>query len=253
ETPLPTVSPTPERILITHPNALIGTWWRDPPATSANNVEDVYRFHPDGTFAVAETVADVEAGNIKLVADYWFEDGLFWTRQPSVGQAYWPVCNRNTSGRWRKTRFEIIVQDEQTLKFIVPSSSCQNQMQWLIGDYTRITTEPVDLHIDPDSGLAINPDPFPDDEPFIVEGTLMEVDLTSSDVPQLVMRLPSGETVIIITQPSDQILDTAGTAVDLTAYEYEVSPVNPFRIRATVQTQENGLLISDDLTVLNVE
>jgi hypothetical protein len=251
ETSLPTESPTPDRMLITHPNDLIGTWHFAP--RSIEHDEDFFRFYPDGTFAVADSVADLEAGNIKLVADYWFEDGLLWTRQPSVGQSHWNGGECFNNGKWRKTRFEVIVQDEQTLEIIAPGVSCKAQKQWLEGVYTRITAEPVDLHIDPDSGLLINPDSFPDDDSFIVEGTLMDVDLTSSDAPQLVMRLPSGETVTIVTQPSDQILDTAGNTVDLTTYEYEVSPLNPLRIRATVQKQDDGLLISDDLIVLFVE
>ena len=259
DTPLPTVSPTPERMLITHPNDLIGTWQLNRPPPSDEGIgESVIRFYPGGTFTVADTVADIDAGNIKLAADYWFEDGLWWTRQASIGQVFWgssgsPGSCFTGTGRWLKTHFEVVVQDEQTLEFFAPAGGCRFQKNWMVGVYTRITAEPVDLRIDPNSGLLINPDPLPDDDSFIVEGTLMEVDLTSADAPQLAVRLPSGETVNIVTQPVDQILDTASTNVDLTAYEYEVSPLNPLRIRATVQKQNNGLLTSDDLIVLAVD
>jgi hypothetical protein len=258
-TSLPTVPPTPEQMLVTHPNDLIGTWHRVVPNFNrGERAEDIIRFYPNGTFAVALTVADMEAGNIKLAADYWFEDGLFWTRQASIGRIYWATndgggeCFNSNTGKWRKTHFEVIVQDEQTVE-IIATVGCRFQMGTLNGVYTPVTAEPDDLRIDPDTGLAVNPVLFPDEDSFIVEGTLMAVDLTSSDAPQLVLRLPSGETVTIVTQPIDQILDTAGTTVDLTTYEYEVSPPNPLRIRATVQKQDNGLLISDNLTVLVVE
>ena len=251
ETPLPTVSPTPERILITHPNDLIGTWQFTDPYS-----ENTFRFYPNGTLAIAYTLAHLEAGDIALAADYWFEDGLWWTREPSIypGQSTDDGSNNTCriNGRWFKGRFKVVVQDEQTLRFIT-IGSCPGQNDWIAGTYTRLTAQPIDLHIDPGSGLVINPDTFPDDMPFIVEGTLMEVDLTSTDVPQLLVRLPSGETANIVTQAIDQILDTVGTHVDLTAYEYEVSPVNPLRVRATVQMQNDGVLTSDDLIVIAVE
>ena len=257
-TPLPTLSPTPERMLITHPNDLIGTWRRVPPPSTTGIGEKIIRFYSDGTFAVANTVADMRANSIQIAAEYWFEDGLWWTRQPSIGLSFWGVNDGGgeclVNGTWRKTQFEVVVRDEQTLEFIVvPEGVCRPHKLWMEGVYTRIRLEPVDLRIDPDSGLLINPDPFPDNASFIVEGTLMEVDLTSSEAPQLVVRLPSGETVNIVTQPSEQILDSAGTTVDLSAYEYEVSPLNPLRVQATVQGQDNGLLISDDLIVLVVD
>ncbi len=258
ETPLPTSSLTLERTLITHPNDLIGTWHRDPSsvveAIGYDLAEKVIRFYPGGTFAVANTLAELEAGDIQLAADYWFEDGMLQTQQPSIGQEYWTAngCLRS-SGKWGKSRFEVAVKDEQTLEFVMLSGGCQSQRDWIVGVYTPTTADTIDLHIDPDSGLVINPDSVPGNASFIVEGTLIDVDLTSSDAPQLVVRLPSGETVLIASQPIDQVLDSAGINVDLTTYEYDVSPPNPLRIRATVQEQDDGVLVSDSLTVLAVE
>ncbi len=103
---------------------------------------------------------------------------------------------------------------------------------------------------DPDTGLPLNPETLPDG-PFIVEGSIANLNLTPQDKPEFVIRVASGKTYRIRSQPLSNTTYDDGEAIAPSAF------TQGMRVRATVvQIEADGssgrirLMVSEDLTII---
>lgn len=103
-------------------------------------------------------------------------------------------------------------------------------------------TPTTDSGLDPATGLPLNPDPVPAGQ-FIVEGTIISMTLLQ-DNPEFVIRVPSGKSYRLRTQPLTETYYTDGQLVEPTAIRQGMEA------RATVWVdEETSLLVSNNLII----
>lgn len=127
------------------------------------------------------------------------------------------------------------------------------QFIWLIGllfglvgcgkqDGSVSLTPTLDPGLDPATGLPLNPDPVPAGQ-FIVQGTIVSMTLLQ-DNPEFVVRVPSGKSYRLRTQPLTETHYDSGELIRPADIRQGMG------VRATVWVdEETSLLISDNLVI----
>ncbi len=245
--PLPTATLAPANI--TTVGELAGYWQRSLSNLSLNNTrnQDVYHFRVDGILEVAVSLADLEAGEVKARANYWFEDGLW---QSQITSGIWTGFNcYSGTGKPGTGRYEIRPVEDGTIRFLTISDPCTMRVLNLTDDNNTLTMLDLadeDWFTDTETGLPLNPGEFPADSQFVLVGTMLNLDASNAAAPVVMLRLPSGQVVEVIAPPLSEITIDGEVAPDLAAYD----PLYPVRARLLVQVAEDGSLQAVEMLVL---
>ncbi|GAB4268294.1 MAG: hypothetical protein Kow0080_11100 [Candidatus Promineifilaceae bacterium] len=96
--------------------------------------------------------------------------------------------------------------------------------------------------VDAATGLPLNPNTIPDG-PFIVEGTIANMNLSPQSAPEFVVRIPSGKTYRIRSQALSDITYDDGESVTVDGFSQGLL------VRATVE-QQVGTVGTGDVPIL---
>jgi hypothetical protein len=126
------------------------------------------------------------------------------------------------------------------MTFIVFWAACGSGGEVVQEEYT----------IDESTGLPLNPEAIPDGD-FVVEGTISSMNLTPQSTPEFVLRIDSGRTYRVRTQPLPDILYSDGEAVGIANF------VQGMEVRAVIsqivggaETGNTTQLVTDNLVIV---
>jgi len=104
--------------------------------------------------------------------------------------------------------------------------------------------------IDEVTGLPLNPEALPEGD-FVIEGTIGNMNLTPQSAPEFVLRIASGRTYRVRSQPLSDILYEDGEVVGVAGF------VQGMEVRAVInqvaggpETGNTNQLVTDNLVVM---
>lgn len=104
--------------------------------------------------------------------------------------------------------------------------------------------------IDEATGLPLNPETLPEGD-FVIEGTIGNMNLTPQSAPEFVLRVDSGRTYRVRTQPLSDIFYEDGEAVGVAGF------AQGMQVRAVINHAEGGpetgntnQLVTENLVVI---
>ena len=251
--PLPMLSPTatatatPEPPQITSLKELVGYWEYEGFHTNAGGrLHYFYRIRADGVMEIADSLADLESGEIKARTGFWFDEGVWHTQLVS---GFWSNNTCYTgSGKPIVGRYEIRPDADGVLRFFRITDSCQIRTSLSDNDatFTPVHSEAVEWFVDGETGLPLNPDAAPADGRFVLVGTLIALNQADVAAPQASIRLPTGEVVDLVIPPLDSVIIRGEEEVDLAAYD----PDYPLRVRLICHEQIDQSPLVEEMVVL---
>lgn len=104
--------------------------------------------------------------------------------------------------------------------------------------------------IDEATGLPLNPQTIPDGD-FVIEGTIANMNLTPQSEPELVLKVSSGQTYRVRTQPLSDIFYDDGGTIGIPDF------AQGMQVRATIsqivggpETGNSRQFVTEDLVII---